>query len=175
MSIYNKYKITKVDLLKRNHGIFIESVEDSFLNFISQERKAGNKILSDDYIFSTERKIKRSTYINVFALCILGLFCLFLGLYQFLYTEPLIGVNLYTQFPLISNGSIEIAGSILLLLGSGYSYLKRKDVLERLVKSHLIDALRKLKREKDNLPIAQSKKRKRFKQSYKVGNKKPPK
>tara|TARA_R110002033_G_C3817699_1_gene232790 strand:+ start:364 stop:891 length:528 start_codon:yes stop_codon:yes gene_type:complete len=175
LSIYIKYKITKADLLKRNHGIFIENVEEAFLNFISQERKAGNKILSDEYIASTERKIKRSTNINIFVLSILGLFCLFLGLYQFLYTEPLIGVNLYTQFPLISNGSIEISGSILLLLACGYSYLKRKDVLERLVKSHLIDALKKLKREKDNLSIAQSKKRKRFKQSYKVGNKKPPK
>jgi hypothetical protein len=103
----------------------------------------------------------------------LGTFCLFLGWYQFLYTEPLIGVNLYTQFPLISNGSIEIAGSILLLLGCSYSYIKRKDVLERLVKSHLIEALKNLKREKDNLPKPQTKKRKRFKQSYKVGNKKP--
>ncbi|WP_299103242.1 hypothetical protein [uncultured Winogradskyella sp.] len=172
MSFYDTYKITKQDLEKRNYGVFIDGLDEAFLIFINEQRKAGHQIVSDENIVNVVRKTKRGIYTNIIILFILGVFCLILGLYQFLYTEPLIGMNLYTQFPVISNGAIEIAGSTMLLIGCIYSYIKRKEVLERLVKSELIEDLKKLKREIDNLPVRQTKKRKRFKQSFKVGKKK---
>jgi len=166
-----KYKITKQDLNKRNYGINISGVAQQFLEFIAQEEKAKNPILSAAHISKLEHKTRRGIYINIYVLFVLGLFCLVLGLYQFLYTEPLIGINLYTQFPLISNGSIEIVGSIALLIGCIYSYIKRNAVLERLVKSKLIEDLKRLQHQRGNIP-SQSKKQKRFRQSYKVGKKK---
>jgi hypothetical protein len=166
-----KYKISKQDLDKRSH-IIIDGVNDAFLKFIVDEEKENNSILSDENILDLERKTKKSIYFNIYLFGVLGLFFIILGWYQFMYTKPLIGMNLYTQFPLISNGAIEIVGGIALLIGCFYSYIKRNVVLERLVKSKLIEDLKKLQQEKNNKPIPQSKKRKRFRQSYKVGKKK---
>lgn len=165
------YKITKQDLYKRNYGITINGVAETFLEFIAKEEKANNPILSKANISKLEHKTKRSISINIIVLLVLGLFCLVLGLYQFIYLKPLIGVNLYTQFPLISNGSIEIVGSIALLIGCVYSYVKRNDVLERLVKSKLIEDLKDLQRERAMM-VKPTKKQKRFRQSFKVGKKK---
>ena len=166
-----KYKITKQDLNKRNYGMTINGVAEKFLEFIAQEEKAKNPILSTANITKLEYKTKRGISINIIVLLVLGLFCLALGLYQFIYLKPLIGVNLYTQFPLISNGSIEIVGSIALMIGCVYSYIKRDAVLERLVKSKLIEDLKDLQKEKENWTMP-SKKKKRFRQSFKVGKRK---
>ncbi|WP_405571646.1 hypothetical protein [Winogradskyella sp. Asnod2-B02-A] len=167
-----KYRITKEDLNKRIYGKTLDGFADRFLVFIAQKQKDNNYLLSDAHILQLERKTKKRIYINSVVLSILGLFCLVLGLFQFMYTKPLIGVNLYTQFPLISNGSIEIVGSMALFVGCLYSYIKRQAILERLVKSQLIDDLKKLQQLEGLKPKPLSKKRKRFKQSYKVGNKK---
>ncbi|NRD21183.1 hypothetical protein HNV08_14080 [Winogradskyella eckloniae] len=172
MSLYQKYKITKQDLLKRSYGVSFESLDEEFLFFIEKERVAGQLILSDKNIARIEHKIKRNNSISILVLLILGVICLALGLYQFLYAQPLVGVNLYTHFPVISNGAIEIAGSLGLLLGCLYSYKKRNAVVERLVKSELIEDLKILKRERDRLSKRPSKKQKRFRQPYKVGKKK---
>ena len=164
------YNITKADLIKRNF-VTIDGVAENFLAFIAEEKKSGNPVLSAAHIAQLERKTKRGIYTNIIVLSVLGLICLVLGLYQFIYTKPLIGINLYTQFPLISNGSIEIAGSIALFIGCFYSYIKREAVLQRLVKSQLIDDLKKQQDEKKYLATSTNKKRKRFRQSYKVGKK----
>lgn len=166
-----KYRITKEDLKKRGYGSFMDGIDDRFLVFISQEEKANNPILSSAHISKLEHKTKKGIYFNIWALILLGVICLVFGLHQFLYKAPLIGVNLYTQFPLIANGSIEIVGSLALIFGSIYSYLKRDAVLERLVKSKLIEDLKKIQQEKSIKPVSMSKKRKRFRQSYKVGKK----
>lgn len=172
MSLYNRFKITKEDLEKRSYGIHFPSLDDAFLVFIAQEKQKENPLLSEEYIASLALKRNKQIKASISILSLLGAICLVIGLYKFFYTEPLIGVNLYTQFPLISNGAIEIAGSLFLLVGCYYSFVKRKAVLERFVKSDLIEALKKIKREKDKLASAPSKKQKRFKKPFKVGKKK---
>lgn len=163
------YKITKEDLKKRKHSTLIEGADDAFLKFIAQQEKANNPILSADHILKLERKTKKGINFNIYLFGVLAVFFILLGWYKFAYTKPLIGVNLYTQFPLISNGAIEIVGGIALLIGCVYSYKKRNAVLERLVKSKLIEDLKQFKRDERLKPKPQSKKRRRFKQSYKVG------
>lgn len=166
------YKITKQDLHKRKYNTLIEGADDTFLKFIAQEEKANNPILSAENILKLERKTKKGIHFNIYLFGVLGVIFIIFGWYQFVYTKPLIGINLYTQFPLITNGAIEMVGGIALLIGCAYSYLKRNAVLERLVKSKLIEDLKQFKRDKDLKPVPQSKKRRRFKQSYKVGKKK---
>ncbi|MUU76883.1 hypothetical protein [Winogradskyella endarachnes] len=172
MSLYNRFKITKKDLEKRSYGIHFSGLDDVFLEFLAQEKQKENPLLSDLYLATLVKKRNKQINSSIYTLSTLGIVCLVIGLYKFFYTEALVGVNLFTQFPLISNGAIEIAGSLFLLIGSYYSFVKRKDVLERLVKSDLIEALKKFKREKDILASAPSKKQKRFKKSFKVGKKK---
>nr|WP_321224520.1 hypothetical protein [uncultured Psychroserpens sp.] len=167
-----KYEITLEDLKKRSHGSHFVSVSKEFLNFISEEKKLNNPILSADNILKIERNTLKGIYQNIFILCFLSFICLALGLYQFIYQEPQVTVNLYTKFPLISNGSVAIAGSLVLLVGCIYSYLKRYVVLERLVKSKLIETLKKEQSFKTSINLRDSKKRKRFRQSFKIGKKK---
>ena len=164
--------ITLADLKKRSHGLDIEGYDERFLAFIAEEKAKANPLLSAPHLAQLVRKTKKGISFNILLVAIGAIIALVFGIYQFIYTEPLIGINLYTHFPLISNGSIEIAGSIFMFIGCFYSYTRRHLVLERLVKSQLIEDLKRQHSEKINQPTKLSKKQKRFKQSYKVGKKK---
>ncbi|WP_040280008.1 hypothetical protein [Psychroserpens damuponensis] len=171
-SVVLKYAITKEDLLKRSHGFQSHLLTDSFLNYITEQQKQSNPLLSVTHISKVEKHTLKHINYNIVVLLILAVICLGLGWYQFMYQEPQIAVNLYTKFPLISNGSVAIAGSIVLFIGCVFSYIKRDAVLVRLVKSKLIEDLKREQRDNNSKPVKQSKKRQRFKQSFKVGKSK---
>lgn len=95
-----------------------------------------------------EKDILKAINSKIYTFLILGILALAYGLYVLISFEPRVAINLYTQFPLIENGSIPIVLGLGLIIGSYYSYIKRTSVLHFKVKSKIIEHFRELKKEK---------------------------
>ncbi|WP_108804214.1 hypothetical protein [Aquimarina sp. Aq107] len=152
-----KYVITEKDLKKRSHGVSFDSVNADFLLFIKKEKELNNPFLSDTNIKQLESNTLKNIKSSIYSFGILGIVSLSYGLYVFFTFAPRVAINLYTQFPLIENGSISIVLGLSLILGCAYSYSKRKDILTTKVKSKIIEHLKKIQREKS--PVTEKKRK----------------
>ncbi|WP_397362427.1 hypothetical protein [Olleya sp. R77988] len=167
-----KYKITNQDLEKRSYGLSFKSFDNNFLHYIENQQKLKNPVLSDVNIDKLEKTTLKNINQSIVLFSLFGLLSSSYGLYILFNYKPRLAVNLYTQFPLIENGSIPIVLGLACLVGCVYSYLKRDAILVTKVKSKLIEDLKKEKQEKDLKSSSfVSKKQKRFRQKF-TGHKK---
>ncbi len=167
-----KYRITEDDLKKRNYTSFSNLLNADFLAFIKQEEAKNSLLFKNESINKLEQNTKRDINTSIGFCFVFGSIALALGLYYFFKYEPRIAVNLYTQMPLIENGSFAIVFGIALILGGLYSFIKYSAILETKVKSKIIEQLKK-EQQDQRLKTSQnvSKKRKRFRQKF-TGHKK---
>ena len=162
-----KYKITKEDLNKRNYNKSLDRLNEDFLIFIENEKKANNPLLSKTSIHKTESTILKNINLSIYIFCAFGLLSLCFGLYLFIKIKPSLAVNLYTQFPYIQNGSLPIVLGLASIIGCILSYVKRDSILITKVKSKIIEQLRIEQQDKylEN-SYNVSKKRRRFRQKF---------
>lgn len=147
-TIYNKYSITKEYLKKRAYGVSFDMVDDEFLRFIRNEKEQNNPFLSETNIQKLEKDTKKRIRNKIYIYGVLGMVSTAYGLYEFFMIPPRIGINLYTQMPVIGNGSIPIVLGLGLVIGSLYSYKKKEEVLVAKVKAIIIEHFKDLQKEK---------------------------
>ncbi|GAB1858352.1 hypothetical protein MHTCC0001_31890 [Flavobacteriaceae bacterium MHTCC 0001] len=123
---------------------------DDFLSFLQNEKELKNPFLTDANIKKLESETIKRIRKNSYTYGLLGMFSMAYGCYEFFKMEPRIGVNLYTQMPVISNGAIPFVLGFGCVIGSVYSYLKRNEILVAKVKSKIIEHVMQLRREKSS-------------------------
>ncbi|MFD2562339.1 hypothetical protein [Aquimarina rubra] len=143
-----KYRITQEDLKKRSYGISFDMMDDEFLRFIQKEKELNNPFLSEANIQKLEKDTLRNIHRNIYTYGLFGIISMGYGLFILFNFEPRVAVNLYTQFPLIENGSIPIVLGFGFIIGSLYSYKKKNEVLVTKVKSKIIEYLKEVQKEK---------------------------
>lgn len=143
-----KYSITLADLKKRSFGAFIEPSSNSILQLIAEDEQSDNSFVSHKNISLLERNVLKNIRYSIYGFGFLGLLGIGFGLYKFLFVAPSIAINLKTSFPLIENGTYAIILSLVAILGSIYSYIKRESILISMVKSKIIKHFREIQREK---------------------------
>ncbi|WP_299311698.1 hypothetical protein [uncultured Aquimarina sp.] len=153
-----KYTITKEDLSKRRYGISFDSLDYDFLLFIKKEKENNNPFLSVTNIHTLEKNAKKDINISIYMFGLLGFIGLLYGLYIFFNFEPRVAINLYTQFPLIENGSVAIVLGLSMVIGCVYSYVKREEILIMKVKSKVIEHLKKEKSLKNSFETTRKQK-----------------
>ncbi|MBW1296453.1 hypothetical protein [Aquimarina litoralis] len=143
-----KYEITEEDLKKRSYGVSFDFLNQELILLIQKEKERNNPFLSDIHIQKLEKQILKGINSKIYTFFIFGIISFIYGLFILLTFEPRVAINLYTQFPLIENGSIPIVLGVGLIIGCYYSYTKRKSVLTFKVKTKIIEHFRELRKEK---------------------------
>jgi hypothetical protein len=93
----------------------------------------------EEYLKKEIKKNQRKIDVGIWFGILFGLIALLHGVWTFVYKEPLIGINLRTQFPIIGNGSLDIGLGLFMLYFSFSSLKKRKDIIFSKLNNNLLE------------------------------------